>query len=415
MRKESGPQMPLTDTKIRNAKSKDRPYKLTDGRGLFLLVQESGGKLWRFKYRFDGVDEAGEPKRVEKKLSLGRYPDVTLSRARTLCDEARSQLADGVDPAAQKALDKVAAKASAANTFAEIAGEYIRVKMEAEGKAAATTVKARWFLDHLTSTIGKQPITSVEPHILLSVLKRLEAKGKHETAKKTLSFASRVFRYGVATARCKSDPAALLKGALIAPKVTHHAAILEPDAFGRLLRAIDGYDGSPIVRSALLIAPHVFVRPGELRHAEWSEFDFGESVWRIPASKMKMRSTHAVPLSHQVKGHLERLGALTGQDGYVFPSVRSATRPMSENTLNAAFRRMGYASDEVTAHGLRSTASTFLNESGRWNPDAIERALAHGDSNAVRGAYHRGMHWAERVEMAQWWSDYLDGLRSGST
>ncbi len=403
--------MPLTDTKIRNAKPKGKPYKLADSRGLFILVQKSGGKLWCFKYRVDGLNKAGDPARVEKKLSLGRYPDVSLARARALCDEARSQLANGVDPAAQKALDKVAAKVSAANTFAEIADEYIRVKMEAEEKAAATIVKARWFLEQLTSAIGKQPIANVEPHVLLSVLKRLEAKGKHETAKKTLSFASRVFRYGVATTRCASDPAALLKGALIAPRVTHYAAILEPDAFGQLLRAIEGYEGSPIVHSALLIAPHVFVRPGELRQADWSEFDFEESVWRIPSSKMKLRRPHAVPLSRQVKGYLERLAELTGRNGYVFPSVRSNTRPMSENTLNAAFRRMGFTSDEVTAHGLRSTASTLLNESGRWNPDAIERALAHGDSNAVRGAYHRGTYWAERVEMAQWWSDYLDELR----
>jgi len=414
VRKESGPQMSLTDIEIRNAVRKDKPYKLTDGRGLFLLVQESGGKLWRFKYRVDGLNQAGKPARVEKKLSLGRYPDVTLARARGLCDEARSQLAAGIDPAAQKALDKVLAKASAANTFAEVADEYIRIKMEAEGKAAATIVKARWFLDQLTSTIGKQPIVNIEPHILLSVLKLLEAKGKHETAKKTLSFASRVFRYGVATARCKSDPAALLKGALIAPKVTHHAAILEPEAFGQLLRAIEGYDGSPIIRSALLIAPHVFVRPGELRHADWNEFDFEESVWRIPADKMKLRRPHAVPLSRQVKEHLVDLAQMTGREGYVFSSFRSNTRPMSENTLNAAFRRMGFTRDEVTAHGLRSTASTLLNESGRWNPDAIERALAHGDSNAVRGAYHRGTHWAERVEMAQWWSDYLDRLQRGS-
>lgn len=403
--------MALTDMAIRSAKPKGQPYKLSDEKGLFLLIQPTGGKLWRFKYRVDGADERGRPKRIEKKLGLGTYPETTLATARSRCENARKQLAAGVDPGLEKQKEKVAAKVSAANTFGEVAEEYIKTKMETEHKAPASVLKARWFLKLLQTALGRIPISEVEPHLLLAALKRLEANGRYETANKTRAFASRVFRYGVATARCKSDPAALLKGALIAPKVTHHAAILEPDAFGRLLRAIDGYDGSPIVRSALLIAPHVFVRPGELRHAEWSEFDFGESVWRIPASKMKMRSTHAVPLSHQVKGHLERLGALTGRNGYVFPSFRSATRPMSENTLNAAFRRMGYASDEVTAHGLRSTASTLLNESGRWNPDAIERALAHGDSNAVRGAYHRGTHWAERVEMAQWWSDYLDSLQ----
>jgi integrase len=205
----------------------------------------------------------------------------------------------------------------------------------------------------------------------------------------------------------------MLKGALVTPRATHYAAILEPNELGGLLRAIDDFTGYMVTKLALQIAPHVFVRPGELRHAEWHEIDLVDGVWKIPAGKMKARRAHAVPLSKQVRGYLTDLAEMLGREGYVFPSARSSKRPMSENTLNAAFRRMGYSKEEVTAHGLRATASTFLNESGLWNPDAIERALAHGDSNVVRGIYHRGKHWEERVRMAQWWSDYLDELRTG--
>ena len=218
----------------------------------------------------------------------------------------------------------------------------------------------------------------------------------------------------MATGRAKADPAALLKGALISPKARYYAAILDPAKLGELLRAIDDFSGSPITRFALQLAPHVFVRPGELRHAEWNEIDLGEAVWRIPAGKMKARREHSVPLSRQVIALFRDLRALTGPKGVVFPALHTTRRPMSENTVNAAFRRMGFDKDEVTAHGLRSTASTLLNESGLWNPDAIERALAHGFSDAVRGAYHRGQHWEERVRMAQWWSDFLDELKMGA-
>lgn len=397
--------MALTDSAVRAFKPRDKAYKKSDERGLYLLVTPSGGKLWRFKYRIG-------PK--EKKLVLGSYPEVSLADARDARDKARKRLAQGDDPAAQKQREKVAAKISAANTFGEVAEEFIKNKLEAEEKAPSTVSKARWYLKLLSPGIGNLPIAKVEPQELLVILQRLEAKGKRETAKRCLTFAGRVFRYGVATTRCNSDPAAMLKDALIPPKVKHYAAIIEPKAVGALLRAIDGYDGNPITRCALLIAPHVFVRPGELRHAEWSEFDFEAAEWRIPEGRMKLRRVHAVPLSRQVIGHLENLGRLTGREGYVFPSVRASSRPMSENTLNAAFRRMGYTSDQITAHGLRSTASTLLNESGKWNPDAIERALAHGDSDSTRGAYHRGLYWEERVRMAQWWSDYLDTLKTGA-
>jgi len=222
-----------------------------------------------------------------------------------------------------------------------------------------------------------------------------------------------VFRYAVATARLRSDPTRDLRGALTAPKVTHYGAITDPKRVGELLRAISGYEGNGVTKLAMQLAAHVFVRPGELRHAEWREFDLSGALWTIPAKKMKMRREHHVPLSRQSIAVLETLHLITGPEGYVFPSIRTGARPMSENTINAGLRRLGYASHEMTAHGFRAMASTLLNESGKWHPDAIERALAHGDSDKVRAAYHRGAHWQERVEMSQWWSDNLEMLRKG--
>jgi integrase len=397
--------MALTDTVIKAAKPREKNWKLADEKGLYLLITPAGGKLWKVKFRHQGK---------EKKLSLGAYPEIGLAKARKLRDTAREQLAEGQDPALERKKARFTAKLSAGATFTTVAREYIDSKMVGEGRAEATISKARWFLEQLEPAIGTMPLADVDPQMLLAALKRLEAKGRHETAKKCRSFASRVFRYGVATGRCKSDPAQLLQGALITPKARHYAAILEPAKLGELLRAIDSFSGSPVTMAALRIAPHVFVRPGELRHAEWSEFDLKAGIWNIPAGKMKARRPHAVPLSNQVREMLKGLRALTGRGKYVFPSAHGPSRPMSENTLNASFRRMGFNKDEISAHGLRATASTLLNESGLWSPDAIERALAHGESNATRGAYHRGLHWDERVKMAQWWSDHLDELHRGS-
>jgi integrase len=336
-----------------------------------------------------------------------------LADARKRRDAARAQIGQGIDPSRERRTAKASAKISAAQSFEAVAEEYL-AKMQKEGRASATVLKARWFLALLKPTIGSMPVSQVDPQMLLAALKRLESRGNYETANKTRSFASRVFRYAVATARAASDPAALLNGALITPKAKHYAAILDAGKFGELLRAIDGFDGSPVTRLALQIAPHVFVRPGELRHAEWIELDFVEAVWRIPAGKMKARRPHAVPLSRQVIDLFQQLYKITGSSRFAFPGLYASNRPMSENTLNTAFRRMGFSKDEVTAHGLKATASTLLNESGKWNPDAIERALAHGFSDLVRGSYHRGQHWDERVRMAQWWSDYLDSLRDGA-
>jgi len=393
--------MPLSDIAIRAAKPGPKPVKLSDEKGLFLLVQPSGGKLWRLKYRIAGK---------EKKLSLGRYPDVALKDARRRCDEARKLIAAGIDPSEKKRIDRLDATVRAATTFKAVADEYI-VKCEREGRADVTVGKARWLLSLMEPALGGRPIDEITPMELLAALKKVESRGHLETARRMRSLASRVFRYAVSTARASADPAAALRGALVAPKATHHAAILDAKGVGALLRAIDGYDGQPMTQLALKLAPHVFVRPGELRQAEWSEIDLDAGIWKIAASKMKMRNPHVVPLSRQSIEILRTAHALTGRHRYVFASLYPGKRPMSENTINAALRRLGYTGDEMTAHGFRAMASTLLNESGKWNPDAIERALAHRTTDATRGAYHRGAHWAERVEMAQWWSDHLDDLR----
>ncbi len=396
--------MALTDVSVRNAKARERDYKLADAGGLYLLVTPSGGKLWRLKYRMHGV---------ERKLALGRYPDVTLGAARKARDDARAAAGQGDDPAAAKRRERIQAKLSAATTFDAVALEYIE-KVEREGKAAATVAKLRWSRDWLRAAIGHRPVDQIEAHELLAVLKRQEKLGNLETAKRTRAFASRVFRYAVATARAKADPASLLLGAVAAPKPKHLAAIVDPKRAGELLRAIDSYSGTPIVRLALALSPHVFVRPGELRQAEWVEFDVNAAIWRIPAARMKKRREHVVPLSRQALAILADIWSLSGGEALVFPAQGKPKRPMSENTATAALRRMGFEADEMTAHGFRAMASTLLNESGKWHPDAIERALAHRDNDQVRAAYHRGAHWEERVQMAQWWSDKLDTLRTGA-
>ncbi|HAF41150.1 MAG TPA: integrase [Sphingobium sp.] len=395
--------MALNDVSIRALKPQNRSYLVADEKGLCIEVAVSGSKLWRFRYRF-----AGKP----RKLALGPYPEVSLKEARRLRDEARSAVRDGMDPGVERKNAKLTARFNAANTFGAVAEEYIEHKLVKEGRAAVTVEKAKWLLLQM-KPLWDQPLVEIKPAEVFGVLRRLEGQRKHETAKRCRSFTSRVFRYAAATGRAESDPAAMLAGQLIAPKVKHHAAILEPRKLGELLRSIDAFEGAPITRLALQIAPHVMARPGELRQATWDEFDLDAKIWRIKPERMKMRRPHAIPLSEQVLGYLRELQQFSGPEGYVFPAFHTTRRPMSENTMNQAFRRMGYTSDEVTAHGLRTTASTLLNESGKWHPDAIERALAHGDSDAVRGIYNRGHYWDDRVKMMTWWSDYLDRLRIG--
>lgn len=401
--------MSLNDTMIRSLKPKPTAYKVADERGLFLLVTPAGGKLWKLKFR-NGLG-------VEKKLALGAYPELRLKDAREARDKARSALAKGVDPAEQKQSDRRAAKVNAANTFGVIAQAYIE-KNRRDGKAEATVNKREWFLGLVDKAIGHRPIADIQPYEILDAVRPYETAKNHEKSHRTLQFVGQVFRFAVANQIAPRDPTRDLRGALTKRQPKHHAAILDPKLVGDLLRAVDGYEGQgsiPVTRIALQLSPHVFVRPGELRSAEWKEIDLEGAVWRIPAARMKGRQEHVVPLSRQVIVLFREARVMTGSGRYIFPSIRTPLKPMSENTVNAALRRLGFSNDEMTAHGFRAMASTLLNESGKWSSDAIERALAHRDKDAVRAAYHRGTHWAERVEMAQWWSDYLDMLRDGAT
>lgn len=392
--------MALSDVAVRSAKPQPRPVKLSDGGGLHLLVTPSGGRLWRLAYRFEGK---------QKQLALGAYPAVGLADARKARDAAKSALAAGVDPAAKAKAEKAARQTAAANTFNLIADELLE-KLAQENRSATTLDKVAWLLGFARDELGNRPISEITAAEVLSVLKKMEARGRHESAGRLRSTIGRVFRYAAATARTDRDPTLALKGSLVAPTVVHRPAVTDPKAFGALLRAIAGFDGQPTTRTALQLMPILFPRPGELRMAEWSEFDLEKAEWTIPAARMKMRRPHRSPLPRQAISILEGLHQITGRGRLAFPSIRTVLRPISENTMNAALRRLGYANDEVTPHGFRATASTLLNESGLWHADAIERQLAHLDGNAVRKAYARGEHWEERVRMMQWWADLLDEL-----
>jgi integrase len=394
----------LTHLKIAAAKPSARPYNLSDSQGLHLCVKPNGSKLWRMSYRYCGR---------QKTLHFGAWPDVGISDARQGRDEARKQLAAGLDPAVTKRVAALARKVAADNTFKTIAEEWV-AKNEREGRAPITLDKIRWLLGMAYPLIGSLPITDITPQEALAVLRAVEASGRYESARRMRSVLSRIFRYAIATARADRDVAADLRGALITPKVTHLAAITTPKEAGALIRAIDGYTGHAITAIALKLSPHLFVRPGELRKAEWTEIDARAAIWSLSAEKMKMRRPHRVSLSRQVLGMLQQLHDLTGHGQYLFPSFRSPRQCMSENTINAALRRLGYSQHEMTAHGFRAMAATLLNEMGIWNPDAIEKQLAHLDTCMVRRAYTRGEYWDERVRMMQHWSDYLDELRDGA-
>ena len=390
----------LNDTRVRTIKPSNRPIKLSDSGGLYLLIAPHGSKLWRLAYRFGGK---------QKTLAIGAYPTFTLKAARDKREEAKRLLANGIDPSTQRRLEKQIT--SAGNTFKAVAEEVL-AKMEKEGRADATLAKKRWLLDFAYPAFGDRPMAKITAPEVLSVLRRVEARGRYETARRLRSTCGTIFRYAIATGRAERDPSADLRGALTSPKVNHRATIVDPADIGALLRAIDGYDGLAITKAALRLAPLVFVRPGELRHAEWAEFDLAAAEWRIPSAKMKMRRAHQVPLSRQALDVLRDLQPISGGGRFLFPSVRSTVRPMSENTLNAALRRLGYGTEEMTAHGFRAMASTRLNEMSGWNPDAIERQLAHQEQDDVRRAYvHAAEYWPERVKMMQAWADYLDELR----
>jgi len=393
----------LNDTRIRSAKPRDRDYKLTDFDGLYLLVRPNGSKLWRFAYRFDGR---------QKQIALGAYPHVTLAQAREQREAKRKVLAGGKDPSLERRLEKIARQVGG-HSFGEIAEEFLD-KLRREGRAPATLKKSRWLLEPAKAAFGDRPIGEITAPELLQALRKFEVRGRYESASRLRTIAGMIFRYAIATGRATRDIAADLRGALTTPKVTHRAAITDPGELGTLLREIEGYNGQPTTRLALQLSALLFVRPGELRHARWNEIDFDKAVWILPAATMKMKRPHRVPLSRQAIVILRELQGLTGQGEYVFPAVDSVRRPMSNNTLNAALRRLGYAKEEVSVSGFRATASTLLNEMGRWNPDAIERQLAHLEENDVRRAYmHAAEFWSERVEMMQVWADYLDQVRHG--
>jgi len=395
--------MPLSDVKVRNAKAAAKPYKLADERGLYLLVQPSGSKLWRFNYRVDGK---------QKTLAFAGYPDISLAAARSRRDDARRLLAEGIDPGLQRKLEKIRKIALGQDTFEAIAREWLAKFAPQWSDGHADKIRRRLERD-VFPWIGSRSVREITAPELLAVLRRIESRGAIETAHRANQNCGQVFRYAVATGRAERDPTSDLRGALAPVKQTHHASITEPSAIGELLRAIWGYNGSLPTRSAMQLAPLVFVRPGELRHAEWSEFDLEAGEWRIPAAKMKMRVVHIVPLSVQARMIIQELQPLTGAGRYLFPSNRGRGRPMSENTVNAALRRLGYTNDQMTGHGFRSMASTLLNEQG-YHRDAIERQLAHGERDKVRGAYNYAEHLPERRRMMQAWADYLDGLRRGA-
>lgn len=395
--------MSLSDVKIRNAKATNKPTKLFDGGGLFLLINPTGSKLWRLKYRYE---------RKEKLLSLGGYPEISLFEARQRRDEARKRLANGVDPGALRKAQKQA-KTEEAETFEVIAREWHSKFCNAWSEGHAATNMRRMELD-LFPRIGAQPIKTIKAPELLAVIRRVESRGALESAHRIRTIASMVFRYAVATGRAERDPAADLRGALPPIKVTHHPALTEPKDVAALLKAIDGYEGHYVTKCALRLAPLFFVRPGELRHAEWTEVDLENASWNIPAKKMKMKQAHIVPLCQQAVEILSGLKEYSGTSRYVFPSGRSFLRPMSENTLNAALRYMGFDKDTMTAHGFRAMARTILDEVLHIRPDYIEHQLAHAVRDPNGRAYNRTAHLDERRKMMQQWADYLDDLKAGA-
>ena len=395
--------MHLTDVKVRNAKPTAKPYKFADERGLYLLINQVG-KYWRFDYRFAGK---------RKTLALGTYPDVSLSGARSKLNDARKLLANDVDPSEYRKVQKATTIERAASSFEAVAREWIAKFAPNWSPAHGEKITTRFERD-VFPWMGGRPISEVTAPLLLTVVRRIESRGATETAHRALQSCGQVMRYAVATGRAERDPSADLRGSLPPVNERHHASITEPKKIGELLRAIEGYTGSLATRCALILAPLTFVRPGELRHAEWSEFDLANAEWRIPAEKMKMRAQHIVPLSTQAVAILNELQPLTGAGRYVFPGARTNGRPMSENTVNAALRRLGYSNDDMTGHGFRSMASTLLNEQG-WNRDAIERQLAHAERDSVRAAYNYAEHLPERRKMMQAWANYLDGLKVGAT
>ncbi len=394
--------MALTDTAVKNAKPTDKPRKLFDERGLFLLVAPAGGKWWRLKYRFDGK---------EKRLSLGVYPDVNLKDARNRRDAARKLLADGIDPSENRKAQKAAKQDRAANSFEVVAREWYAKQAPTWAPSHGDKIIRRLERD-VFPWLGARPIADVLARDLLPVLRRIESRGAPETARRALSNCGQVFRYAVATGRAERDPSGDLRGALTPAKSKHFAAITEPKQAAELLRTLDGYQGTLTVTCALRLAPLVFVRPGELRKAEWAHIDLDAAEWRYTVSKTK--TAHIVPLATQAVTILREIHALTGAGRYVFPSARGNGRPMSENAVLVALRRLEVGKDEMSGHGFRAMARTILDEVLGVRPDLIEHQLAHAVRDPNGRAYNRTAHLAERKKMMQQWADYLDKLKAGA-
>lgn len=396
--------MKLSDTAIRKAKPQEKPYKMADGGGMYLEITPSGSKYWRLKYRFNGK---------EKRLALGVYPDVPLALARERRDAARKQLAQDIDPSEHKKATKAAKADRAANSFEVIAREWFENKSTSWKKGHADKIIRRLEKD-IFPWIGERPIAEITAPELLAVLRRIETRGVIETAHRAKESCGQVFRFAIATGRADRDPTPDLRGALKTTKGEHFAAITDPQKAGELLRAIDGFQGQFVTQCALKLAPMVFVRPAELRKAEWAEFDLDKGEWNIAAERMKMGLPHLVPLCAQAVAILRELQKLTGEGRYVFPCARTGSRPMSDNAILAALRRMGYAKDEMSGHGFRAMARTIMDEVLGVRTDLIEHQLAHAVKDPNGRAYNRTAHLVERRKMMQQWADYLDKLKAGA-
>jgi integrase len=395
--------MTLTHSAITNAVAASKPLRLSDSGGLLLIVQPDGKKLWRFRYRFAAR---------ENMLALGSFPAMSLVAAREKRDEFLQLIADGTDPAVKRKIERLAAATAANTTFGLVAAEYLE-HLQANGTADTTMIKNRWMLEKLAAPLTNRPIAAIVPAEILMVLKRIEKSGRRETARKLRGTIGSVFRHAIATLRATNDPTYALRRALLRPIVQHRAAITDEKQVGPLMLAIDEYDGWPTIRAALQLLALTMTRPGDVRFMRRSEINFEKAVWRIPAGRMKMRRPHDVPLSTQAVAILKDIWPLSDYGDLVLPSIRSVHKPLSENAMNVSLRRMGYAQDEMTAHGFRATASTVLNERG-FNPDVIETALAHQDRNDIRRAYNRATYWPERVKLMQAWADLLDEFKKGS-
>jgi len=397
--------MPLTDPKVKQAKPKGKDYKISDEKGLYLLVKKNGSKYWRFKYRFAGK---------EKLLALGVYPEITLKKARNDRDETRILLKNVIDPSDKRRAEKIAGVEQSENSFKAVALEWL-AKQKLRWSESHFTRNKRILENELFPLLGSRSIVSITSKDILIALRKVENRGAIDTAHRVKQIAGQVFRYAVATSRTEHDPTSAIKGALTTPTKKHLAAITEPKEVRCLLIMLDGYVGTSTVKNALRLAPLVFVRPAELRHAEPKEIHLDKSEWHIPGEKMKTGNPHIVPLSTQAVEIFEEQLLLTGQGKYVFPSTRSKDRPMSENTILAAMRSMGISKEKMTGHGFRAMARTILDEVLGFRVDLIEHQLAHAVRDVNGRAYNRTTHLPKRKEMMQKWADYLDILKAEVT